>query len=167
MIDQDMRFDVPMIGVFLRTLRPPGHIAATESVSHLDKMVETFCRISGNQDLNPGEGASPDSFSLFFKPAVAESANRGTERFVLWKRKLHPVRFAAQSASYPAYPGPLRLADILSAVFAPAECNSAGEQAEKSVFRTFLTFSRTSPRSSRRRKGEHEIPYEIKNDFLK
>jgi hypothetical protein len=25
MIDQDMRFDVPMIGVFLLTLRPPGH----------------------------------------------------------------------------------------------------------------------------------------------
>jgi hypothetical protein len=72
MIDQDMRFDVPMIGVFLRTLRPPGHIAATESVSHLDKLVETF-----------------------------------------------------------------------------------------------LTFSRTSPRSSRRKRGEHEIPYEIKNDFLK
>jgi hypothetical protein len=32
-----------------------------------------------------------------------------------------------------------------------AECNSTGEQAEKSVFRNFLTFSRTSPRRFRRR----------------
>jgi hypothetical protein len=43
------------------------------------------------------------------------------------------------------------LADILSAVIALAECNSAGEKAEKSAFRKFLTFSRTSPRRFRRK----------------
>jgi hypothetical protein len=33
--------------------------------------------ISLNQDLNPREGASPDSFSTAFRPAVAELTNRG------------------------------------------------------------------------------------------
>jgi hypothetical protein len=41
-----------------------------------------FLQNSLKQDLNPGEGASPDSFSPF-GPAVAELTIGGTERFVL------------------------------------------------------------------------------------
>jgi len=45
---------------------------------------EIFGKTYGNQGLNPGEGASPDSFFPSFRPAVIHLTNRGgTERFVL------------------------------------------------------------------------------------
>jgi hypothetical protein len=42
-----------------------------------------FLQNSLKQDLNPGEGASPDSFFPFSDPAIAELTIGGTERFVL------------------------------------------------------------------------------------
>jgi hypothetical protein len=42
-----------------------------------------FRKISRNQGLNPGEGASPDSFFPSFRPAVAQSTNREKRKGLL------------------------------------------------------------------------------------
>jgi len=44
---------------------------------------EIFGKTYGNQGLDPGEGASPDSFFPSFRPAAAGFPIGGTERFVL------------------------------------------------------------------------------------
>src|SRR5262249_20589834 len=40
-----------------------------------------------NQDLNPGEGASPESFFPSFRPAVAQLTNRGNGKVSFMKTK--------------------------------------------------------------------------------
>src|SRR5256886_1605354 len=50
-----------------------------------------FWQDSRNQGLNPGEGASPDSFFPSFRPAVAQLTNRGEQKGCFRKTKTSPT----------------------------------------------------------------------------
>jgi len=58
---------------------------------HLDKLARFFAEFPRNQDLNPGEGNSPDNFSRSFRPAVAELTNRGNGKVCFMKAKTSPT----------------------------------------------------------------------------
>jgi hypothetical protein len=82
-----------------------------------------FWQKNRNQDLNPGGGASPDSFFPSFRPAVAQLTRRGTESLFYENENFTHKKFdepVACAACVPSHSARFRL----FCAFAPSTCQS-------------------------------------------